>query len=375
MYKKIARILFLPLSLIAIFFPKRKNIAIFSKLDENLWGGNAKYLSAFMREMRLKGSDNVEPYILTANKGSKEDNEIYIYSLKGIHLLLCAKWVFFHHGPLEFLIPLFPFNRRCIHLNHGIHYKRSGYASEHFSRQLFPVGYYIPEHIVSSNVDALAACSFYHLKLPNCYTFGLARNDIISLKKDELPQYVRDEIDELHSILRGRRAILYAPTWRNGDSSRNFSDLEYQKLSDFLSTTNSVLLYAGHPLMKGRVVVENEFILDANKLEIDIQVILRSADVLITDYSSAWVDYTLRSKGRLIGFCYDLNEYLDNERSFIFDFESSFPGEITTSFDGLMKSLSSTEFTDFTVPRKFFHSNLSGSSAERLVDFIKSQNE
>ncbi|WP_045415438.1 CDP-glycerol glycerophosphotransferase family protein [Vibrio owensii] len=372
--KKIARILFLPLSLIAIFFPKRKNIAIFSKLDENLWGGNAKYLSAFMKEMSLKGSDNVEPYILTAQKRCEEDNEVYIYSLKGIHLLLCAKWVFFHHGPLEFLIPLFPFNRRCIHLNHGIHYKRSGYASEHFRKQLFPVGFYIPEHIVSSNVDALAACSFYHLKLTNCHTFGLARNDIISLEKEELPQYVRDEIDELHSVLRGRRAILYAPTWRKGNTSRNFSKQEYQKLNDYLSSTNSVFLYAGHPLMKERIVEESEFIIDANNLNIDIQVMLRMADVLITDYSSAWIDYALKEKGQLIGFCYDLNEYLDSERNFIFDFKSSFPGEIASNVEDLIKLLLLNKETDFTIPRRFFYSDPTKSSVKEIMKFIYKEN-
>ena len=59
----------------------------------------------------------------------------------------------------------------------------------------------------------------------------------------------------------------------------------------------------------------------------DIQELYLASDVLITDYSSVFFDYSLLRRP-IIFYAYDLENYRDNLRGFYLDYESALPGPI-----------------------------------------------
>jgi CDP-glycerol glycerophosphotransferase (TagB/SpsB family) len=67
--------------------------------------------------------------------------------------------------------------------------------------------------------------------------------------------------------------------------------------------------------------------------------IYRLSDVLITDYSSCYIDF-LSSRKPVISFAYDLESYMEKERGFYYDINDVFPGAISTNFDAMLGSLS-----------------------------------
>ncbi|MBK8233262.1 MAG: CDP-glycerol glycerophosphotransferase family protein [Candidatus Eisenbacteria bacterium] len=69
----------------------------------------------------------------------------------------------------------------------------------------------------------------------------------------------------------------------------------------------------------------------------DVQEVLGEADVLITDYSSCYIDYLLCDRPILF-YCHDLDRYR-SERGFYFEYESVTPGPRTASVEELIRHL------------------------------------
>ena len=69
-----------------------------------------------------------------------------------------------------------------------------------------------------------------------------------------------------------------------------------------------------------------------------IEMLYRKADLLITDYSSCFIDFMLTNKP-MISFAYDYENYKEKERGTFYDLEYVFPGAICTRFDELLSAL------------------------------------
>lgn len=135
---------------------------------------------------------------------------------------------------------------------------------------------------------------------------GLPRNDILldKSKHDEIRKKVKLKL----GINDNERFVLYAPTWRNYDTSKceklSVNDLVKTCESKFGSTWRFV--FRGHNLSKGLGSVSDDFINATNYP--DMQELMIAADMLISDYSSCIWDYSLMLKPCFL-FVPDLEQY------------------------------------------------------------------
>lgn len=74
--------------------------------------------------------------------------------------------------------------------------------------------------IASSKIDRLAmAAAFYPLTYHDVWLTGLPRNDVILRDENLLPIDFQRQLEMLRRALNGRRLVMYAPTFRNGQES------------------------------------------------------------------------------------------------------------------------------------------------------------
>lgn len=159
---------------------------------------------------------------------------------------------------------------------------------------------------------------------------GQPRNDqlIQAVNKAEIFARIREKIPELPIH---QRAILYAPTWRDGEPVKffPFEDLTPGELNQYLQKSNTVLFLRKHPYY-GCHINENYlnqshiFWFNSDKFN-DVMEYLSYFDKLITDYSSIYLDYICLDKP--VGFIpYDVDLYAEKV-GFSYDYKRLFCGE------------------------------------------------
>ena len=144
---------------------------------------------------------------------------------------------------------------------------------------------------------------------------GAARNDVFFKDSKNIKNKV---MSQFHC--ENKKIILYAPTFRNDDRVDCFK-WDYEKvLRAFEKKFNQkcALLIRMHPNVEKCFdcsLYEN--VIDATSYP-DMQELLLTCDVLITDFSSSMFDLMLMNKPVFI-FAKDFKEYIENERKLCFD--------------------------------------------------------
>ena len=153
---------------------------------------------------------------------------------------------------------------------------------------------------------------------------GYPRNDLLlGGQREEIRARVRRELD----IADGVRAVLYAPTWRDGD--RFSVPAELAAVARDLGDDHALLLRAhwhAYASRQERVVPGVRDVTDHQ----DLRELYLAADVLLTDYSSAMFDFAVTGKPMLF-FAYDLARYRDELRGFYLDLAAEAPGPVLTT--------------------------------------------
>jgi len=110
--------------------------------------------------------------------------------------------------------------------------------------------------------------------------------------------------------LGGRRVVLYAPTWRDGDPDPGVPGPEdWAAIETFCADTGSVLVVRPHRLSVGDYhhVSDQVRLLDP-ALEPEVMAVLWACDVLVTDYSSTMVDFAVTGRP-VVFFAPDVEAY------------------------------------------------------------------
>ena len=207
--------------------------------------------------------------------------------------------------------------------------------------------------VSSENVADIYARNFYVDK-SKVKPFGVPRNDFYNeehLSEDYLSE-LRESFEKDYPQLKGKKLVLYAPTFRE-DPKNNavFNHFDIEKFLDELGDEYALAIRL-HPNYKRFCDEEHNIDLDdlTNRYDIinftgfkDEQKLLLLADILIADYSSIMVDYTILKKPAIL-FDYDLDDYLYKERGFYFDYEEMVPGKIVYNIDELIESIKEEDF-------------------------------
>src|SRR5699024_4424903 len=156
---------------------------------------------------------------------------------------------------------------------------------------------------------------------------GLSRYELL-IKIINIKYFVK--IKNKIRIPTNKKVILNAPTWRDnqfyGRCRYKFNiQMDIDLLKEELSEEYVVVLRM-HYLIAENLDLSNYegFIFDMSHHE-DIRELYLISDMLITDYSSVFFDYSIL-KRPMIFYVYDIEEYRDSLRGFYFDFENEAPG-------------------------------------------------
>lgn len=160
---------------------------------------------------------------------------------------------------------------------------------------------------------------------------GQARNDY----------FYQPHNNPYRSRFAGIRIILYMPTHRReGKVEMDMTVLlDLQRINDFCKNNNSVFLIKKHFYhAKEQPIEEYSNVKEITSENPSAQTLLDAADVLVTDYSSCWIDYLLLDRPILF-YSYDLADYLENDRDMYFDYKSTIPGVLCDTKDKMMSEL------------------------------------
>ncbi len=203
---------------------------------------------------------------------------------------------------------------------------------------------------------------------------GYPRNDMLaSPDRDVLAERVRARL----GLPPGKRAVLYAPTWRDDSfygpgKYRLDLRLDLDRAASVLGDDH-VLLIRRHPNVVDTIPsTAGGFVRDVSGYP-DVAELFLVADVLLTDYSSLMFDYANTGRPMLF-FTYDLEHYRDQLRGFYFDFERQAPGPLLSSADEVIEALRSLDqvAADYSGPYARFTEQFcaldDGKAAQRVIE-------
>jgi CDP-glycerol glycerophosphotransferase len=203
---------------------------------------------------------------------------------------------------------------------------------------------------------------------------GYPRNDMLaSPDRDLLAERVRERL----GLPPGKRAVLYAPTWRDDSfygpgKYRLDLRLDLDRAESVLGD-DYVLLIRRHPNVVDTIpATAGGFVRDVSSYP-DVAELFLVADVLLTDYSSLMFDYANTGRPMLF-FTYDLEHYRDQLRGFYFDFERQAPGPLLGSADEVIEALLSIDQVahDYSGPYARFAERFcaldDGKAAQRVIE-------
>ena len=173
---------------------------------------------------------------------------------------------------------------------------------------------------------------------------------------------------------RGKKVILYAPTFRGHVSSAISPDeIDFYRFAKELSE-DYVLVCKHHPFVKNPPEIPEELSDFARDLTpyLSIEDLLCCADICISDYSSLVFEYSLFEKP-MIFYAYDYDDYCD-WRGFYYDYFELTPGPVVKTQDELLDAIRNTE-TNFDKQqvidfKKKFMGSCDGHATERILELI-----
>lgn len=233
---------------------------------------------------------------------------------------------------------------------------------------------------ISENTDYLIVTSE---KIKKYYSeaFQMPESKIKALGLPRLDYYfenhdlnkLKADFSSKYNISPDKKIILYAPTFRDEEKYNNvFNYLDLEKFNQVLGE-EYVLALRLHPKIKNfykdDISSKGEYI-DVSDFESEQELMLLS-DILITDYSSIMIEYSILNKPTVF-FTYDLEDYLDCERGFYYDFKTTVPGPIVFTSDELIDVINDNEFDKSKISEfvKTQFDEIDGQSSKRIVDFL-----
>lgn len=281
------------------------------------WGGdyysdNSKYLFEYV----LKSQNNINAVWITKNRTVKErlteqGMSCFLYNeFQGIKTRLKAKVVFYTNGIND--IGKYDLSHGAIRvaLWHGMPLKRMYFAQERFDyKSNFNLRKYLRYVVLKAYnrfgrditiatseaaKDLLIKC--FEVEPESVYITGQPRNDVLFNDRNE------DEVKKLLGHNTDEKFILYIPTWRTLNQVDPFLNniiinlINDAELNREIKKNKLKLYIKPHPKVIIKEQGNNNIVILNNRFSLDTQMLLRASDILITDYSSAFIDYALLSR-------------------------------------------------------------------------------
>lgn len=169
---------------------------------------------------------------------------------------------------------------------------------------------------------------------------GLPRNDELASDNANRRESVRKEL----KIPEGKRAILYCPTYREYEKDATYgvvmrSPFDIAKLEKELGEEYVLLVRAHYEVAKRMGIENTSFCWDVTEYE-DLNGLILASDLLVSDYSSVFFDYSITGKP-MLHYTYDYEEYA-TKRGMYFDIRDWLNG--SDNQDGIVELLKELDY-------------------------------
>lgn len=212
----------------------------------------------------------------------------------------------------------------------------------------------------------------FDMDLEKVIPVGLPRADFFF--NQEAVASTKEKLYGLYPMLKDKKVILYAPTFRGFGKKRANFEMEFDcnQIAKEISDDYIIALKL-HPSVQSSDIKIDESV--AHKV-VDISAyadandVLTITDLLITDYSSIIFDYSLLNKPMMF-YAYDLDEYR-YDRDFYYEYEEFVPGPIAKTNEEIIELINRWEFDLETVKQfsETFFVSQDGTNSERFVNEV-----
>jgi CDP-glycerol glycerophosphotransferase len=328
--------------------PTKKNVIIFESFLGKQYSDNPRALYEYL----ILNSNSYEMYWSFDKDNikkfqNKKLNMLKRFSFKWLFLVPRAKyWI--TNSRLPLWIPK-PKHTTYIQTWHGTPLKKLGVDIEEVKMPNTTTENYRKNFVYEAN-------KWDYLVSPNNYSTEIFKKAFVYNGKIIESGYPRNDflttnnkIDTINSIKRNlklpenKKIILYAPTWRDNEyhtKGKYKFDLNFdlKKFEEELSDEYIIILRL-HYLVSENLNLDGyeNFIFDYSNYE-DIRDLYLISDILMTDYSSVFFDFSILNRP-IIFYTYDLDNYKNELRGFYFDFEKSAPGPICKTSDEVLNNI------------------------------------
>lgn len=324
-------------------FVKKEDLYVFGSWWGNKFADNPKFLYLNFLKKGLNAVWITKSEEIFVSMSRKRLPVLMAGSKEGIACCQKAKFAFFCTS-IEDIDEYHIGGAYLINLNHGIPLKKIVYDdtvnNSHRTlkvraRSFLTAIPYRKSYIVSTSEKiSKIYTSAYRKDMNHILQWGQPRNDCMFDGTLKHIQYEDVTYDKL---------ILYMPTHRNeGATEIKINEiLDLKRLNTFCEENNVIFVIKKHYYHRDELTDMKGYsrIFDYTQTVCDTQELLYNADVLITDYSSCYIDYLLLDRPILF-YSYDLDNYLENDREMYFDYEEVTPGPKVVDFDSFMNCLS-----------------------------------
>lgn len=324
---------------------------VFSSVHNRTFNYNSSYLFLYVKEH----CPEIHPYyVMNDDKkreelGEKYGKEYFLdgKTMAGIRKILSCKVWFTSTAP-----PLYGvgFRKKYVILNlwHGIPLKKIGMEQKNLSwftrkyyKYLFADNY---EGVVTTSSHLVHIMSRSFLVEPErIKVWGQPRNDVLFSSNSEgkgLEEVFSGELPPYEKV------VLYAPTFRDHEPTQlfPFQDMDRERLCQWLEEKKIFLCIRLHLYDQTGYQWIQELDRTGSRIRflnedrtVDIMEALKEFDLLITDYSSIYMDYLLTGKPILF-LPYDQEAYL-KERGMNFPYDQVTPGPKPKTFQEFLNSM------------------------------------
>lgn len=218
--------------------------------------------------------------------------------------------------------------------------------------------------VVSSKAVIPVYEETFGMPVSKIYPLGAPRTDYFFAVKDKAA--MRRKICENYGLDPAKKLVLYAPTFRD-DAQQNAHLMEHFPFADFAALENYSLMVRLHPQIGG-VLKEHAGAVNVSDYD-SVSELALAADILISDYSSIIMDFTVQNKP-MVFFAFDLEQFNENGRGFYFDYESYVPGEVVKTGEALIELFKKGDFHEEKIPafRDFNFDYLDKYNCKRVIE-------
>lgn len=232
---------------------------------------------------------------------------------------------------------------------------------------------------VSSELERTMMAGCHLLDARKIRITGIPRTDTL-LVADKRDRRQREIIEDIERIKAGRPLVLYAPTFRDYDRAAvGFTRADLERINALAEQHDFRFAIRVHPREQDlyrelSANLERVISAEASRWE-DANSVLCATELLISDYSSIWVEYLLLERP-VCAYLWDEQAYR-SRRGFLLELTSVLPGPVVRDAPQLLEALGRFAAGGFALGEHagqharacaLFHKHRDGRSCERIYE-------